>query len=574
MALSKVTHKIVIDDGAHCEYNCNDTNITKCCEVIEQNANVQRQLFGALSEIAAEAGACGNARSLIRSRLWPYFNDPYYCSSAAAAAALAASATLNADLAIYSTLSRKNAEIQDLTCKYESDIHDLENELNCTKLDNQDLNQQLCETKDEAAEKRRLACQYQCEVSDLKNKLNETKEEAAEKRRLATQFQCELADLKSKLHSTELKLSMLEPKASLCHEYERQINTLKEDIRVLRSTNDVLAEHNSFQNAMICSRASSPCPAAAVRCLTPVNTHVTTVRCRSPATSSSTHVTTSYTTTAPASISCHRPKSCSPSRCSRPTTPVRVRCQSPGSPLLAATQAARQDTLVSRYQQLQNRDRYDALNVLKTYCCDYENCQRIVFAAVQEAFSVAKRSFSDWKLRVRSTVALTRTGCETLEEGVQSYINRNIDLYDLPNMVSDVILGLNRNPRICLPIGVSYTVISAFIREACRVAWEMSCLPSALDVAFALDAEVVDENKYRRSYDSEYSAPLVNHHIWPCLMQGPNIISKGEACTRRGASLVTICRSRSTSPLRSILRSRSRSTSVRSTSRVRTCSPF
>ncbi len=46
-------------------------------------------------------------------------------------------------------------------------------------------------------------------------------------------------------------------------------------------------------------------------------------------------------------------------------------------------------------------------------------------------------------------------------------------------------------------------------------------------------------DRYRRSYDSDYSAPLVNHHIWPCLMQGLKVFMKGEACTRRGAALVS-----------------------------------
>ena len=67
----------------------------------------------------------------------------------------------------------------------------------------------------------------------------------------------------------------------------------------------------------------------------------------------------------------------------------------------------------------------------------------------------------------------------------------------------------------------------------------MSTLAYPLDTAFALDGEVLDEAKYRRTYDSEYIAPLVNHHVWPCLMQGYRVISKGEACTRRGSSVVS-----------------------------------
>ena len=46
--------------------------------------------------------------------------------------------------------------------------------------------------------------------------------------------------------------------------------------------------------------------------------------------------------------------------------------------------------------------------------------------------------------------------------------------------------------------------------------------------------------RYRRSYDSDFVAPLVNHHIFPCLMQGGSVLIKGEAHTRRGASLVTL----------------------------------
>jgi hypothetical protein len=47
---------------------------------------------------------------------------------------------------------------------------------------------------------------------------------------------------------------------------------------------------------------------------------------------------------------------------------------------------------------------------------------------------VAKRTFADWKIRIRSTLAINHYGPETLEEAVQIYINKNVDLYDLPYM--------------------------------------------------------------------------------------------------------------------------------------------
>lgn len=42
-------------------------------------------------------------------------------------------------------------------------------------------------------------------------------------------------------------------------------------------------------------------------------------------------------------------------------------------------------------------------------------------------------------------------------------------------------------------------------------------------------------NRYRRSYDSDFTAPLVFYHVWPALMEIDNVIMKGEAVTKRGA---------------------------------------
>ena len=55
---------------------------------------------------------------------------------------------------------------------------------------------------------------------------------------------------------------------------------------------------------------------------------------------------------------------------------------------------------------------------------------------MQEAFSVAKCEFRQFKMKVRANLAATHIGPETLEEAVQDYVNRNTDLYDLPKMVA------------------------------------------------------------------------------------------------------------------------------------------
>ncbi len=45
-------------------------------------------------------------------------------------------------------------------------------------------------------------------------------------------------------------------------------------------------------------------------------------------------------------------------------------------------------------------------------------------------------AFPSYKMRVRSNLAITHVGPDTLEEAVQDYINRNGDLVDLPGLVA------------------------------------------------------------------------------------------------------------------------------------------
>lgn len=61
----------------------------------------------------------------------------------AANAAAAAAATAAADLAVKSTIDRKNAELSDLSWHYEKEVNSLEHELNSAKLDNSDLKSEL-----------------------------------------------------------------------------------------------------------------------------------------------------------------------------------------------------------------------------------------------------------------------------------------------------------------------------------------------------------------------------------------------------------------------------------------------
>uniref|UniRef100_A0A1I8G3U9 Mitochondria-eating protein n=1 Tax=Macrostomum lignano TaxID=282301 RepID=A0A1I8G3U9_9PLAT len=160
-----------------------------------------------------------------------------------------------------------------------------------------------------------------------------------------------------------------------------------------------------------------------------------------------------------------------------------------------------------------------------------------------EAFSLAKLTFREYKSRVRTQLLLSHTGPASLDEAVQDFINCHHQPEDLQGMTEDVIRALTRDNRLYLPPGISYDVIGPFIRAACQLAWEMATLAQPLELAWCRDGEVFDEKKYRRTYDSEFAAPLVAHYTWPALVQGSEVVARGEACTRRGAA-TSSCRKR------------------------------
>ncbi|XP_004912624.1 mitochondria-eating protein isoform X2 [Xenopus tropicalis] len=234
------------------------------------------------------------------------------------------------------------------------------------------------------------------------------------------------------------------------------------------------------------------------------------------------------------------------------------------------TNASRQARLISRFNDIFANDRLDAQTLLRRYIDDLEMVQRIIFIATVESFHAAKMAFRQFRLRVRKSLSPSHMGPESLEDTVIDYIVRNLDLYDVQSSVNEVISAMNVNPKISFPPDVDFILISAFIREVCRVAFAMQTLDPPLDIAFTVDGELFTESKYRRTYDSEHTAPLVYYHVWPALMENDNVIVKGEALTKRGALWSSVrSRSRSTSPVRS----RSASPGRNLTSRSRSPSP-
>ncbi|XP_033016929.1 mitochondria-eating protein isoform X2 [Lacerta agilis] len=341
-------------------------------------------------------------------------------------------------------------------------------------------------------------------------------QESREKDRWMKELACtrdqEIHHLEKELNSTRLQLSFVqqELKASRVKEecalknldrmsnYEHQLQTLKDEIAILG------AQKSLLQNRLALSRSPSP----------------RSMRSRSP-------------------------------------SPLPKRSSSPGRARL--TNASRRARLVERFSDIYAQERLDAQSLLRSYVDDLEMVQRIIYTAVVESFRAAKMAFRQFKLRVRKTLSLSYSGPESLEDMVMDYIVRQEDLYDVQASVCEVIRAMNINPKISFPPETDFIMISGLIRELCRVAFSMQTLDPPLDISFGTDGELFSEYKYRRSYDSEFTAPLVAYHVWPALMEEDSVLVKGEAVTRRGAVWSQRGRSRS----RSRSRGRSRSCSLR-----------
>uniref|UniRef100_UPI0037E858BE mitochondria-eating protein n=1 Tax=Semicossyphus pulcher TaxID=241346 RepID=UPI0037E858BE len=334
-------------------------------------------------------------------------------------------------------------------------------------------------------------CSTRLQLDSIRSELAEAQTELDEtKNKSATTLlatEDEILQLKADLRSAHEQLEIYKRKVDSLDDYERQIRLLRDEVSYLSTEKALLQER------LVRSRSPSPLP-----------------------------------------------------RLSRSSSPVRS--ESPTRAQL--TNSSRHARLVSRLSDLYAVERLEAQTLLRRYITDLEMVQKIIFIAVVESFKTAKLAYRQFKLRVRKTLSPSHFGPESLEDAAVDYIVRNLDLYDVQASVNDVINAMNVNPRISFPPEVDFVLISSLIREACRVAFAMQTLDLPLDLAFASDGELYNDSKYRRSYDSEFSAPLVMYHVWPALVEGDVVLVKGEAVTRRGV-LWSRSRSRSVSPVRS-----------------------
>uniref|UniRef100_A0A8C6N2H2 Mitochondria-eating protein n=1 Tax=Mus spicilegus TaxID=10103 RepID=A0A8C6N2H2_MUSSI len=252
--------------------------------------------------------------------------------------------------------------------------------------------------------------------------------------------------------------------------------------------------------------------------------------------------------------SCSRSRSRSHSRSNSPcTTVAKIRSPSPNRAKMSSV--ARKAALLSRFSDAYSQARLDAQCLLRRCIDRAETVQRIIYIATVEAFHVAKMAFRHFKIRVRKMLTPSNVGSNTdFETAVFEYIVCHLDLYDSQSSVNDVIRAMNVNPKISFPPEVDFCLLTDFIQEICCIAFAMQSLEPPLDIAFGADGEIFNDCKYRRSYDSDFTAPLVFYHVWPALMENDCVIMKGEAVTKRGAFWSSVrpvmrCRSRSLSPI-------------------------
>ncbi|NP_001171386.1 mitochondria-eating protein [Sus scrofa] len=507
------------------EYNNNscDQNLNYCLELIEQVAKVQGQLFGILTTAAQEGGHYDGVET-IKSRLLPWLEASF----------TAASLGKPVDSKIPSLQDTFDKERQKESVIRDRNIHQLDADLNTTR-------NQLNQVQDDLAETEKT-------LEETKNRSAISLLAAEEEiNQLRKQLKCLQAQEESRHRPPEHRSSekrgserrRVEPrgadrcgaaqrKAEEICDYEKQLRTLKDEIAVLSAEKSVLQGRST--------RSRSPSPASCSRSRS--HSHS---RSRSHSHSRSGSHSRSHS------------RNHSRSRSASPSTAVSgVRSPSPNRAKLSSV--ARKAALLSRFSDAYSQARLDAQCLLRRCIDKAETVQRIIYIATVEAFHVAKMAFRHFKIRVRKSLTPSYAGSNDFEDAVLDYIICHLDLYDSQSSVNDVIRAMNVNPKISFPPEVDFCLLSNFIQEICCIAFAMQTLDPPLDIAFGADGEIFNDCKYRRSYDSDFTAPLVFYHVWPALMENDCVIMKGEAVTRRGAfwnsvRSVTRCRSRSLSPI-------------------------
>ncbi|XP_075400464.1 mitochondria-eating protein [Tenrec ecaudatus] len=514
------------------EYSTNscEENLNSCLELIEQVAKLQGQLFGVLSTTAQEGGQYAGVE-IIKSRLLPWLEATFTAASLG-------KPVDSAVLSLQDTFEKdRNSDFRDQDLQLESELSSTRSQLKQVQDDLTETEKTLEDTKSRSATTL-LAAEE--EINQLKKQLKSLQSQEETRHRNSDYYtergrnidhrgtdgrnleSRPLEQRSSEARSTEVKsldwrsTDTRGPEA--ISDYEKQLRTLKDEIAVLS------AEKNVLQGRP--NRSRSPSPESRSR---------------------------SHSHSHSRSRSNSRSRSRPSSRSGSPNTAVaKVRTPSPNRSKLSSV--ARKAALLSRFSDAYSQARLDAQCLLRRCIDKAETVQRIIYIATVEAFHVAKMAFRHFKIRVRKTLTPSYAGSNNFEDVVSDYIVCHLDLYDAQSSVNDVIRAMNVNPKISFPPEVDFCLLSDFIQEICCIAFAMQTLEPPLDIAFGADGEIFNDCKYRRSYDSDFTAPLVFYHVWPALMENDCVIMKGEAVTKRGAFWnsvrpITRCRSRSLSPI-------------------------
>ncbi|XP_012296552.2 mitochondria-eating protein [Aotus nancymaae] len=481
------------------EYNTNtcDQNLNHCLELIEQVAKVQGQLFGILTT-AAQEGGLNDGMETIKSRLLPWLEASFTATSLGKPVdSKVPSLQDTFDRERRKDPSRRDQDAQQL----DADLNSTWSQLNQVQDDLAETEKNLEETKNRSAISL-LAAEE--EINQLKKQLKslQAQEDARHRNTDHRSSEKRWGEPRSSEQGRSEQRSSVKRNADqrdteATSDYEKQLRNLKEEIAVLS------AEKSGLQGR--CSRSRSPSPDP---------------RSRS------------------------RSASCS--------TAVKVRSPSPNRSKLSSV--ARKAALLSRFSDSYSQAHLEAQCLLRRCIDKAETVQRIIYIATVEAFHVAKMAFRHFKIRVRKSLTPSYVGLNDFENAVSDYVVCHLDLYDSQSSVNDVIRAMNVNPKISFPPVIDFCLLSDFIQEICCIAFAMQALEPPLDIAYGADGEVFNDCKYRRSYDSDFTAPLVLYHVWPALMENDCVVMKGEAVTKREAFWnsvrpLTRCRSRSLSPV-------------------------
>ncbi|KAK3696727.1 hypothetical protein QZH41_013089 [Actinostola sp. cb2023] len=191
--------------------------------------------------------------------------------------------------------------------------------------------------------------------------------------------------------------------------------------------------------------------------------------------------------------------------------------------------------LIERFAELYGSERLELMDALR-WLADKDINERLVFCIVEECFMVCKAEQRRMRKKVQQALQPTNGSVmdpQQTNDVIDSYMSRNTENYDIETLIDEVMKCLHRIPSINQHIPYNEKLVVSFLRQCLRVVWSLVALKPPIEIAIALDGDTINETRYRRAYNSEFSATLVHHFLWPALMREAKVIVKGEVVTRR-----------------------------------------